>query len=202
MSWKLRSTQPQVEPQEVEIQYDMLVGRHQQADLSLAFAEVSRRHAGIILKDDQLFVIDLESSNGTFVNGQQITEEVLLKANDLVRFAHVEYQVIYESSTVEQEKATTQHTDAAQQMNDQGMPSLAERAVDTNISREGMPQRVDVPKPAPIPEHVQLDSPPTSSPNMPSSSSDAQEEKKNASIGLISMMLLVIIAIIAWVVLK
>lgn len=43
-------------------------------------------------------------------------------------------------------------TAPTQDLSDQGMPSIAERAAETEVSRDGMPQRVSVPKPAPIPE--------------------------------------------------
>ncbi len=41
-------------------------------------------------------------------------------------------------------------------MNDQGMPELTERDASVQLSRDGMPQGVAIPKPAPIPEGVDL----------------------------------------------
>ncbi|MFW2106408.1 FHA domain-containing protein, partial [Acinetobacter guillouiae] len=73
---------------------------------------------------------------------------------------------------------------------DQGMPSIAERAVETPISRDGMPQQVGIPKPAPIPEGVKVEvsAEPKSVP-MPEPVSRVAQEKeqqKNASVGMIS----------------
>lgn len=45
---------------------------------------VSKNHLKIIPKGDQFYLVDLGSTNGTFVNGEKITES-LVKTNDLVQ---------------------------------------------------------------------------------------------------------------------
>ena len=70
MAWKLEAADDQA--QSVIVDRDMLVGRHQDADVVLQAADVSRRHAGLSLKDNALWVQDLNSSNGTFVNDVRI----------------------------------------------------------------------------------------------------------------------------------
>ena len=55
-------------------------------------------------------------------------------------------------------------TAPTQDLSDQGMPSIAERAAETEVSRDGMPQRVSVPKPAPIPEGVDIHAQPEQTP--------------------------------------
>jgi len=50
----------------------MLIGRGESADLAVPDAEVSSRHARIEKKDGSWWVFDLESSNGTLVNGEMI----------------------------------------------------------------------------------------------------------------------------------
>jgi hypothetical protein len=59
---------------------------------------------------------------------------------------------------------TCQHTDLPEievepvtaTKHDAGMPTLAERAAETSINRDGMPQQVGIPKPAPIPEGIDV----------------------------------------------
>ncbi|MCB2046632.1 MAG: SpoIIE family protein phosphatase [Novosphingobium sp.] len=50
------------------------IGRTAPADIVIADSEVSRTHCSVFLKDDQLFVSDLGSTNGTFVDGNKVTE--------------------------------------------------------------------------------------------------------------------------------
>ena len=50
------------------------VGRAREAELFLRDAEVSRRHARFESQNNVLYVEDLKSSNGTFLNGRRVTE--------------------------------------------------------------------------------------------------------------------------------
>ncbi len=71
-----------------------LVTREPGALLSFPQAQaMSRRHAEIVRTDDSIVVRDLGSTNGTFVNGAQITGEVTLKAGDRVQFGDVAFRV-------------------------------------------------------------------------------------------------------------
>ena len=51
---------------------EIVLGRGQGADLLLADPGLSRRHCRIIREQDQLFIEDLESANGTFVDGELV----------------------------------------------------------------------------------------------------------------------------------
>ncbi len=51
---------------------EIVVGRSSELDMVLVEDMVSRRHAKIIVADDQIFIQDLGSTNGTFVNGEKI----------------------------------------------------------------------------------------------------------------------------------
>jgi serine phosphatase RsbU (regulator of sigma subunit) len=61
------------------------IGRDPQQTLSLADAELSRRHARISLVNDEAVVEDLRSTNGTFVDGKRITGAWTLKQGHLLR---------------------------------------------------------------------------------------------------------------------
>ncbi len=50
----------------------VVVGRHSECDICLPSEEISRKHAKISVASDGLYVEDLGSSNGTFVNGKQV----------------------------------------------------------------------------------------------------------------------------------
>jgi signal transduction histidine kinase len=57
------------------------LGRTQSNTIRLHDTEVSRNHAELILRGEQYYVRDTGSSNGTFVNGRMVDEE-LLKSGD------------------------------------------------------------------------------------------------------------------------
>lgn len=71
----------------------MTIGRDANNDLVLDNPTVSRFHAQIERVGQRFRVRDLRSSNGTFVNGQQIEGEVWLKQGDAVRIGRVRFDM-------------------------------------------------------------------------------------------------------------
>ncbi|MFW1649831.1 FHA domain-containing protein [Acinetobacter nosocomialis] len=209
MTWKLQAITGEFTGQEISVDRDMLVGRHQDADLLLQAAEISRRHAALLLKDQLLWVQDLNSSNGTFVNDIRIEQEKQLHDGDIVQFASFKFSVLAPAQEnidlPEIEAEPVQTAAPTQDLSDQGMPSLAERAAETEVRRDGMPQNVSIPKPAPIPEGVDVNvkqpSPVTFDEPF-SRVAEEKEQQKNASIGLITIIILVILAVLAWLFFK
>jgi pSer/pThr/pTyr-binding forkhead associated (FHA) protein len=60
------------------------VGRTREAELFLHDPEVSRRHARFESQGRVLYVEDLKSSNGTFLNGERIAETIEVREGDTV----------------------------------------------------------------------------------------------------------------------
>ena len=247
MTWKIQAITGELTGQEISIDRDMLVGRHQTADILLQQSEISRKHAAFLLKEQALWLQDLGSSNGTYVNDVQIAAETLLKQGDIVQFASLKFSVFEPAKALEDvvesvEAATlgaavvetpiNQPSEAvaasetaqaevsadapvvepelpktaAQHMSDQGMPELKERDGNVSLTRDGMPQNVGIPKPAPIPAGVDLNAPSVPQvENNEASKVQVEQEvetQKNASLGLISIIVLIILAIIAWLMFK
>ncbi|ENU28375.1 FHA domain-containing protein [Acinetobacter modestus] len=205
MTWKLQAITGEFTGQEISIERDMLVGRHQDADILLQSADISRRHAALLLKGEQLWVQDLNSSNGTFINDTRVEQETALNDGDILQFASFVFSVLAivptltELPEIEVEPVTATKHDA-------GMPTLAERAAETSINRDGMPQQVGIPKPAPIPQGIDVQAAAEQQPiaiEEPISRVQQEiEQQKNASIGLISIVVLIILAVIAWLFFK
>jgi hypothetical protein len=62
----------------------LTIGRDKGCELVLADAEVSRKHARLETQGEVVFVRDLESSNGTFLNGQRLTGAVETREGDAI----------------------------------------------------------------------------------------------------------------------
>lgn len=60
-----------------------VIGRSVGSTIRLDDTEVSRRHAEISFRDGHFRITDLTSANGTFLNGQQITDEALSTGDSL-----------------------------------------------------------------------------------------------------------------------
>lgn len=288
MTWKIQALSGEFADKEIVINHDTLVGRHQDAGIVLQSAEISRRHAAFMLKDQALCLLDLNSSNGTFVNDVRIDVETALQAGDTVRFASLAFAILSEPTVIAEPVVAPVNTDttqtaeaqivqpseavatsvhfaeqaseqvvvepvdaivpaapvvetvaekasvapaavepsaetvaesieveaiikaiqptAAQQLDAQGMLSVAERAAGTKVSKEGMPDHVAVPKPAPIPENIvveaQLEPVAVAIPEPMSEVKQAEEVKKNTSVGLITIIVLLIVAVLAWLMFK
>lgn len=71
--------------QEVEVGEGLVVGRDADADLTIEDPGVSRRHLRLRAEGVTAIVEDLDSSNGTYVNGEQIAEPRRLRSGDLVQ---------------------------------------------------------------------------------------------------------------------
>lgn len=70
-----------------------VIGRSSDCDISLSAAHLSRRHAQLQVLDGLLFVKDLGSANGTFLNGKQVVE-ARVKRGDELRFDALSFGVI------------------------------------------------------------------------------------------------------------
>jgi len=80
------------------------IGRHPLSDLRFDAEkdiDASTRHAAIVMTGDIYVLRDLESTNGTFVNGERITGERILKEGDVLRFGvhgpEVSFHLMHES---------------------------------------------------------------------------------------------------------
>jgi len=68
----------------VEGSCPFVVGRASDADLLLLDPEVSRRHARFENDGNTVFVSDLHSSNGTFLNGRRVVDTIEVRPGDSI----------------------------------------------------------------------------------------------------------------------
>jgi FHA domain/Domain of unknown function (DUF1707) len=71
----------------------VLLGRARDCDGVLTHATVSRRHAVLTHADGRWLLRDLNSVNGTYVNGWRVIDEVEVRPGDDVRFGEARYRL-------------------------------------------------------------------------------------------------------------
>jgi pSer/pThr/pTyr-binding forkhead associated (FHA) protein len=72
---------------------EFLLGRGSDCDLRLRDINISRHHCLIRLRPQEITLVDLGSSNGTFVNGQRVLSQLNLKSGDEIRLAEFRFFV-------------------------------------------------------------------------------------------------------------
>lgn len=81
-----------------ETQYDVnqetLVGREAECHISINSPHISRYHAKIVLRGRGAVIEDLNSSNGTYVNGKRINQKTAISQGDEIRFDKFSYRLI------------------------------------------------------------------------------------------------------------
>jgi pSer/pThr/pTyr-binding forkhead associated (FHA) protein len=142
MEWSLKSG-----PREFVIRADVfVVGRGNEADLQLNHDSVSRRHAAFRGDAEQLVVEDLQSRNGTLVNGQPTAGPVRIAVGDRITLGSCELELTRVSTSVrfapERATAPIDPNAGGLDVNASALSALSprERAVFALLA-EGLPQR-------------------------------------------------------------
>ncbi len=91
--WAITSKASWLEQSRYNIDGTLVIGRDQSCDVCIPLDHLSRRHLEISLRGGQLYAKDLNSSNGTFINGAKITESPL-KSGDKIKLDVVTFDVV------------------------------------------------------------------------------------------------------------
>ena len=95
-SWQLNALTEALGDLTLTVNDSLSVGRGTDNDVVLGSKEVSRNHALLSVLNGELYVKDLASSNGTFINDARIESNAstLLQLNDTLSFASFGFQVL------------------------------------------------------------------------------------------------------------
>lgn len=78
------------EGKEIELEDGIyILGRSKECDIRFQNESVSRKHAKLAIMKDKIFLEDLGSSNGSFINGKLIRGETIVKPEDRLHFGKV-----------------------------------------------------------------------------------------------------------------
>jgi pSer/pThr/pTyr-binding forkhead associated (FHA) protein len=76
-----------------------IIGRDPQCNLRPASAMISKRHCAVLVKNNQVFLRDFDSTNGTFLNDEPVKGEVPIKDGDLLKVGPLTFKVSIQGST-------------------------------------------------------------------------------------------------------
>lgn len=73
----------------------LIVGRSQQCDLVINDKKMSRQHFAIEIEKDKLIVMDLNTTNGTFINGIKVSGKCVLNSHDKITAGTSSITIVY-----------------------------------------------------------------------------------------------------------
>jgi pSer/pThr/pTyr-binding forkhead associated (FHA) protein len=79
--------------------FPVLIGQEPECHLRLTAPLIGDRHCALWTQDGKVYVRDLTSVGGTFLNGQKITEDTPISHSDCLRIGPVEFDVRIEGGS-------------------------------------------------------------------------------------------------------
>lgn len=108
-----------------------LIGRDEDCQLRANSDSISRRHCVVLLDDSRVAIKDMESRNGTFVNGERISGQRRLKSGDRLKVGVLEFEVLIDHSLGGNKRPKVQGvSDVAERTS-----SRSDSVVDDDVSR-------------------------------------------------------------------
>jgi pSer/pThr/pTyr-binding forkhead associated (FHA) protein len=77
-----------------------IIGRHEQADLKITNPQVSVYHCSIVIRGNEVWVRDMDSTNGTFINDERVKGEERLGIGDRLQVGPAVFEIIQEATGV------------------------------------------------------------------------------------------------------
>ena len=93
VKWEIKAMTGPLAGRVIPVRSQQTVGRDPASDIVISGQHVSRRHAQFLLRGNELWIKDLGSSNGTYVNTQKVMERPL-HVGDEIKFDAVIFRVI------------------------------------------------------------------------------------------------------------
>jgi pSer/pThr/pTyr-binding forkhead associated (FHA) protein len=90
--WVIHSKASWLDQKTFPIDSKVVIGRDPECDITLRLEHLSRKHLELEVRGGHLYIKDLGSSNGTFLNGQKITESEI-KPGDKIKLDVLTFEV-------------------------------------------------------------------------------------------------------------
>lgn len=78
----------------IPIRSDLSIGRKDNNSIILSDQHVSGNHAKIIVRNNGLFLEDLNSTNGTYLNGKKISNRIKLSNKDEIQIGTAVFKIL------------------------------------------------------------------------------------------------------------
>ncbi len=78
----------------IPIRLELTIGRKEGNSIKLTDQHVSGNHACIIVRNDKLFLEDLNSTNGTFLNGRRLNNKAQLSNKDEIKIGNSVFKIV------------------------------------------------------------------------------------------------------------
>ena len=96
----------------INVRQDVVIGRGSECSLRLPSSQVSRKHCSVTFKDDVVYVTDLGSSNGTWLNGVKLPANQAFEVGSTMKLAlgpikfviHVVKDALSQQSTSDEDR--------------------------------------------------------------------------------------------------
>jgi pSer/pThr/pTyr-binding forkhead associated (FHA) protein len=92
--------------------FPYVIGRRRDSDGHLPFAFISRTHCQFLCADQQILVQDLESYNGTFLNGRRVRHPVPVANGDEITLGPLSFRLVIPPNWQETTEACSSPTQA------------------------------------------------------------------------------------------
>ncbi|MEO1431781.1 MAG: FHA domain-containing protein [Cyanobacteria bacterium J06633_8] len=76
-----------------------IIGRDRNSGIHIVNKYVSRRHAAIRYMEQSFYLIDLSSTNGTYINGEQVYHPTKLAEGDVIQIGNITFPFFVNSSS-------------------------------------------------------------------------------------------------------
>jgi pSer/pThr/pTyr-binding forkhead associated (FHA) protein len=136
----------------IELGDATIVGRSDDCDLKVSDGHPSRRHAQLTVENGELWVEDLGSANGTFVNDRQVSEKTRLQHGDRLAFDLAVFAVAAPAASTDDEATVVRRVDEDGDATVvRPPPAAAERGAETNAAGSAGAEETAPEDPGPAP---------------------------------------------------
>lgn len=192
--WQIKAMTGPLNGKVLAIDSSKIVGRDPAADIVISGGHISRRHAELLLRDGQLWVKDLNSSNGTYVNNKKSDEQPIY-FGDEIKFDAVIFRVIagaHAPKGAEADEVPMDKTQFRPALSIPPKPAVVEKPKPA-LTPQPAAALVPSPEPAPAPSLTQTAPQPT----VTVAKAAAKPRAAGISPLIVMVMLVVIIALVA-----
>ncbi len=78
----------------IPIRSELTIGRKEGNSIKLVDQHVSGNHAHIFIRNNKLYIEDLHSTNGTFLNGSRLNNKVQLSNKDEIKIGSSVFKIV------------------------------------------------------------------------------------------------------------